>query len=60
MANKMDGETSRKACLDIIALEKEVLNNQQLVETEDKPIENEHQFSDEDAGKILAALAEDK
>ena len=60
MSEKMEGETARKACLDIIALEKEIVSTRQPVQTEDKPLENEHSLSDEAAGRILAALAEEK
>ena len=58
------GETdlSRKACLDIIALQKHVLVNQQQVRVETKTPETSANapLSDEDAGKILAALAQEK
>jgi hypothetical protein len=60
MAGKNEGETARKACLDIIALEKDISSNRQPEQNEDKPNENEDQLSDEAAGRFLAALAEEK
>lgn len=54
-------EISRKACLDIIALQKHVLTNQPPVRQENKQLEiPQASLSDEAAGKILEALAEEK
>lgn len=56
-----DKELSRKACLDIITLQKQVLSNQPAFRQETKQPENPNVcLSDEAAGKILAALAEEK
>jgi hypothetical protein len=60
MAGKGEGETARKACLDIIELQKEILNTPQPVKTDDKSIESQVPLSDEAAGRILAVLAEEK
>jgi len=57
-----DNDISRKACLDIIALQKHVLVNQPqiIVETKIPETPDNPPLSDEDAGKILAALADEK
>ncbi|MBN2589848.1 MAG: hypothetical protein JXA96_08290 [Sedimentisphaerales bacterium] len=60
--SKGDNDISRKACLDIIALQKQVLINQPQVrqETKTPEIPANTNLSDEAAGRILAALAEEK
>ena len=57
-----DNDISRKACLDIIALQKQVSINQPQVRQETKTPETpaNANLSDEAAGRILAALAEEK
>ena len=59
---KGDDDISRKACLDIIALQKQVTAANPPARNEFKQPEKQASvnLSDEAAGKILAALAEDK
>ncbi len=59
--SKGNTDISRKACLDIIALQKNILNIQPPTRQETQQPENPDAcLSDEAAGKILAALAEEK
>ncbi|MBN1973473.1 MAG: hypothetical protein JW787_07520 [Sedimentisphaerales bacterium] len=60
IAQKQDGETSRKACLDIIEIEKQESDKQRPSQMEYRPAESTACLSNEAAGRILAALAEEK